>query len=79
MKILNDFVCSNGHISEHFVQHDQRTVVCSVCGNEAHRKLAAPKSKLEGITGSFPGAADRWAKMHEQASKVAQSKSYYEG
>jgi hypothetical protein len=79
MRILNDFVCSLGHVTEHLTDHTQKTVVCSVCGNEAQRMLAAPRSKLEGITGSFPGAADRWAKVHEQAAKVEQSKSYYEG
>lgn len=79
MRILNDFQCSEGHITEHLVVHNQNTVVCPVCGKRAQRQLAAPRSKLEGITGSFPGAADRWAKVHEQAAKVAQSKSYYEG
>ena len=79
MRILNDFQCSEGHITEHLVEYTQNTVVCPVCGKEAQRQLAAPRSKLEGITGSFPGAADRCAKVHEQAAKVAQSKSYYEG
>ncbi len=79
MRIINDFQCSEGHTTEHLVEYTQNTVVCPVCGKRAQRKLAAPRSKLEGITGSFPSAADRWAKVHEQAAKVAQSKSYYEG
>ena len=28
--------------------------------------LGAPRAKLEGITGSFPGAHDRWARIREE-------------
>ena len=79
MRIINDFQCSEGHTTEHLVEHTQNTVVCPVCGKRAQRQLAAPRSKLEGITGAFPSAYDKWAKVHEQAAKAAQSKSYYEG
>lgn len=46
-------------------------VVCSSCGsNELIVLPSTPRSKLEGITGAFPSAADRWANVHEQAAKV---------
>jgi hypothetical protein len=79
MKLMNDFECENGHISEHFVDHSINRVQCPHCDLLATRKLAAPRSKLEGITGAFPTASDRWAMVHEQANRVAQSKSFYEG
>jgi hypothetical protein len=79
MRILNDFECDNGHLSEHLVDRSTDRVQCPHCDLLATRKLAAPRSKLEGITGAFPTAYDRWARVHEQANKVAQSKSFYEG
>ena len=77
--ILFDFKCSAGHISEHLVHRTTEKVTCPVCHTDAVKQLAAPRSKLEGITGAFPTASDRWATMHEQAVNVAKSKSYYEG
>lgn len=79
MRILNDFECENHHISEHLVDHTVGEVQCPHCDLLAFRKLASPRSKLEGITGAFPTAHDRWATVHEQAVNVAKSKSYYEG
>lgn len=29
------------------------------------RLVAAPRAQLEGITGAFPGAADKWTKRRE--------------
>jgi hypothetical protein len=79
MRIMNDFECGNHHVSEHFVDSSVSSVQCPYCDLLAHRKLAAPRSKLEGITGAFPTAHDRWATVHEQAANVARSTSYYEG
>lgn len=72
-----DFRCPEGHVTEHFVGSDWRegdAVRCShaefggkltPCGKPAMRQLAAPRAKLEGITGAFPGAADKWQKDRE--------------
>lgn len=79
MRLLNDFECDNGHVSEHITDRYQLSVQCPHCDLSAKRRLAAPRSKLEGITGAFPSAYDKWAKVHEQAAKAAQSKSCYEG
>jgi len=32
------------------------------------------RSKLEGITGDFPTAYDRWAKVHEEANRQARKR-----
>ena len=79
MRILNDFICDNGHVTERYTDHYIKEIQCSHCDLLAQRQLASPRSKLEGITGAFPTAYDRWATVHEQVAKVAQSKSYYEG
>ncbi len=77
--ILFDFKCSAGHISEHLVHRTTEKVTCPVCHTDAVKQLAAPRSKLEGITGDFPGAYAKWERNHRQALDVAKSKSYYEG
>lgn len=79
MRILNDFICDNGHVTERYTDHYIKEIQCPNCDLLAQRQLASPRSKLEGITGAFPTAYDRWATVHEQVAKVAQSKSYYEG
>ncbi|NBW38012.1 MAG: hypothetical protein EBR30_23925 [Cytophagia bacterium] len=79
MKVMNDYECSQGHMSEHFVDLLVGAVDCPHCNEVAYKRLTAPRIKLEGYSGSFPTAADRWTKNHIEATKVAESKSYYEG
>ena len=42
---------------------------CPKCGKDTQYMVAAPRVKLEGITGDFPTAADKWAKLHETEAK----------
>jgi putative FmdB family regulatory protein len=72
MKFLYDFKCSScGNQFETLVTPTEKETECMVCGSLASRKLSAPRSKLEGITGSFPTASDAWARKHEEAAKIA--------
>ena len=63
--ILNDFRCETGTVFERLVKSDETTVRCN-CGKEAHKVITPVRFKLEGISGHFPTASDKWAKMHEQ-------------
>jgi hypothetical protein len=65
MKILNDFKCAKGHMEEYFVDSSVNVVTCRHCGNDATKMMAAPRSKLEGITGAFPDAYERWNKVRQ--------------
>lgn len=69
-----DFQCSEGHTQEYFVHSDSKTVECKVCGERAYRVVSMPNFKLDGITGDFPTAYDKWARVHEQAAVVANAK-----
>jgi hypothetical protein len=60
-----DFLCSAGHVEERFILRDERTVVCSDCGAVAYRMIAGARSQLEGISGAFPSAADKWVRDRE--------------
>ena len=69
MKIMRDFECPDCGVFERYVDHDQLTVACD-CGEFAMRKLSAPTISLEGISGDFPGAHDRWAKIREDNARI---------
>jgi len=66
-----DFRCPRGHVEEHFVDSTVMQNQCA-CGALAERQIAAPRAKLEGITGAFPGAADKWER--DRASHIAKEK-----
>lgn len=73
---IYEYVCSDGHTSEHLTKVADRElpVVCH-CGNWANYKISAPTVKLEGITGAFPGAYDRWEKVHKQKLEQERKKN----
>jgi hypothetical protein len=66
MKILNDFLCDDGHVTEALRDDSEQSIVCPVCGKAAVKTLATPQIKLEGFTGAFPDAYDRWAKVRAE-------------
>lgn len=68
MRKLFDFSCEDNHITERFVDDSIRTITC-LCGKEATRLVSAPNVKLEGITGAFPGAYDRWERIRAEKLK----------
>lgn len=62
-----DFRCDVGHVREVFVtDHEARIAPCPECGRPATRLIAAPRAKLEGITGAFPGAYDAWERKRNE-------------
>jgi putative FmdB family regulatory protein len=65
MMRLFDFKCDTcGHVDEYLVHNGQREHTCS-CGGKAYRQMSMPTVRLEGITGAFPSAHTRWAKVRE--------------
>jgi putative FmdB family regulatory protein len=65
-----DFKCGNcGHVHEVFTNTDARTDTCPKCGEVSGRQVSAPRFKLEGISGHFPTAADKFERMHVEGAK----------
>lgn len=48
---------------------------CHKCKTPLKQMLTNPRFKLEGISGDFPSAADKWADQHEQAARLAAKKN----
>lgn len=70
MRVLNDFKCRDcGERFEALEQSDRKITRCRLCGGDADRLLAAPRAKLDPISGDFPGATLRWERMHEAANR----------
>ena len=66
MRLLRDFKCDAcGAEQERFVDSYFTQIQCD-CGGTASRVVGMPMVKLEGITGAFPGAHDRWARIREE-------------
>jgi hypothetical protein len=65
MKKIFDFRCPDGHTTEHFVSDDVRQVRCN-CGAESERIISPIRFHLEGASGHFPTATDKWIREHEK-------------
>lgn len=72
MKRIFEFLCTNDHLTEQFIDEDARTTMCRECNTEAMRQISTPRINLEGITGAFPGAADKWVKKRAEKLKQEQ-------
>ena len=68
---MYEFVCENGHYNEKLTEYETESVSCK-CGKDAYRVLSAPAIKLEGWSGSFPGAAGKFDRIHREKLKAEQ-------
>lgn len=79
MKRMFDFHCSScDKTIEELTALETEFILCR-CGEPAYRVISTPNIVLDGISGDFPGAADRWANIREQRAKILHKKSYFEG
>jgi hypothetical protein len=70
MKRLRDFqCCACEAMYERFVSDEVKDMICD-CGESAFPVITRATIKLEGITGAFPGAHDRWARIREDNARI---------
>ena len=71
MKVMRDFVCSScGVLTEKLIDNEYHTIECPECQGDAVQQFSMPTVRLEGITGAFPGAYDRWARIREDNARI---------
>jgi putative FmdB family regulatory protein len=71
-----DYRCKDcGHTHEAFLKGPEETQECPRCCGVSARQLSTPRFHLEGLTGDFPGAADRWATNHVQRAEADHKKN----
>lgn len=74
-KLLRDFHChACGERFERFIDTNTMDVQCK-CGAMAQKVIGMPRVSLEGISGDFPGAHARWAKIREDNAKIKAKRS----
>lgn len=70
MKAMFDFHCRDcGDTFEMFTDERNRTAQCD-CGGKAHRMISKPGIRLDGTSGDFPTAYDRWASVREANARI---------
>jgi hypothetical protein len=66
MRVLNDFQCALGHTAERYLDNGITLTECIQCGGPARKLLRPIAFTLEGTSGDFPTAADKWVKKRNQ-------------
>jgi hypothetical protein len=75
MKIMSDFKCPDGHVTEALREDSIQSIACAQCGKDAVKALAAPRSKLEGFSGAFPDAYDKWTRVRAEKLTIEQKQN----
>ena len=71
MRTIRDFLCGTcGQVSEKLVDSDYKTIECPECHGDAIEQMSMPTVRLEGITGAFPGAHEKWARIREDNARI---------
>lgn len=69
MRLLRDFACECGHVTERFIDSQVDEVQCSECGGMAKRVISFGTISLDGTNPDFPGAYDKWARVRIEERK----------
>lgn len=69
---MYDFKCEQNHQMESFVDETVKEVACDVCDGVATRIISTPTISLDPVSGLYPSATTKWAKM--RAEKLALEK-----
>ena len=71
MRTIRDFLCGTcGQLTEKLVDSDYKTIECPECHGDAIEQMSMPTVRLEGITGAFPGAHEKWARIREDNARI---------
>ena len=76
MKRIFDFLCANGHVTEALIDDTLYETQCKQCSELSIRQISSPQFKLDGCSGDYPSASDRWVKV--RAEKLRQEKKQAE-
>lgn len=68
-RLLFDFQCAKGHVHEELVPAHWHSVPCDQCDLPANRIISPVRCALEGFSGAFPSAYDKWEKRRESRMK----------
>ena len=70
MKRIYDFKCPDGHYAERFVEESVYLDTCEICNQETARVVSCAPPMLDPISGDYPTATMKWAKMRQDKIKA---------
>lgn len=70
MKKIYDFRCPKGHLFESYVESETKTMPCNICKQDSIRVVSCGGFILDPISGDYPSATRKWAKMREEKIKA---------
>jgi len=70
MKRIYDFKCPDGHYVEKFVDESVYQDTCDICNQESTRVVSCRGILLDPISGDYPTATMKWAKMRQEKIKA---------
>jgi hypothetical protein len=77
MRVLRDFKCESGHVTERYIDSETEMIPCNSCEKIARRIVSFGTIILDGTDPSLPGAWNKWAtireKRHQQNAKKKNS------
>ena len=76
MRTIRDFVCGDcGTRVEKLVSIEFKTIECPECHGDATQQMGMPTVRLEGLSGDFPGAHSKWARIREDNARIKANRS----
>jgi hypothetical protein len=72
--IFFEYECVSHGTFEKLGREAEQHTPCPVCSKPSLRRISAPRISLEGWSLSFPTAADKWARNHIEAAKIARER-----
>lgn len=71
---IYEFSCPDNHVTERFIDEEERETTCSTCGKKALKMISAVQCTLDPLSGDWPGATMKWAKNRQDQIKRERSK-----
>lgn len=69
MRVVRDFKCECGSITERFIDSLETEIECPECGGRSFKTLSCPRIMLDGTDPSLPGAYEKWGRDRENRAK----------
>jgi hypothetical protein len=70
MKRIYDFQCPNGRTFEKYIDSEISEVDCDICKQKSTRLISCRGLVLDPISGDYPTATMKWAKMRQERIKA---------
>ena len=71
-KRIFEFTCGD-HTTDKYIDESVTQITCH-CGKTAQKKISVPHFQLDGVSGDFPTALQKWEQRH---SKVHRSEDEF--